>query len=65
MNIPIPLPVIETPPLERAVHRFESAVWYLIIAYSDAVDVDEMRGVLEDTLMSYYDVNGDGTIGSA
>ena len=70
MNLLIPPP---SPPAEdpddrqqiRARERFDREIWNLIMAYSGAVSVDEMRTALEETLLTYYDVSGDGTVGSA
>jgi hypothetical protein len=44
---------------------FEGAIWDLILAYSGKLGEDEMRTALEEVLLMYYDLNGDGTAGSA
>ncbi len=66
ISIPPPPPPGEDPfHRQRADERFEGAIWDLIVADSGAVDVDKMRTALEEVLLSYYDINGDGTAGSA
>ena len=40
--------------------RFRCAVWDLIVAHIDDLDVDEMRSALEDVVFEYYDHCGPG-----
>ena len=61
-----PLPPIESPYEQtRPDDSFRDAVFKLMIAYDGVADVDEMRSVLEEVLMRYYELHGDGTAGRA
>ena len=66
--IPPPPPPAEDPDDQQQIsarENFDREIWNLIMAYSGAVSADEMRAALEETLLTYYDVAGDGTVGSA
>ena len=65
IHTPPPPPPVEDPSRERPVDRLGTAVWDLIMAYSGVISDDEMRRELEDVLLMYYELNGDGTAGSA
>ncbi len=66
MSIPPPPPPGEDPfDRQRMDESFEGAIWDLILAYSGKLGEDEMRTALEEVLLMYYDLNGDGTAGSA
>ena len=51
--------------LERTDERFQGAVWDLITTYGDQLNTEDLRHALEEVLLMYYDLNGDGTAGSA
>ena len=66
IHTPPPPPPDEDPfDRRRTDDRFEGAIWDLILKYSHIITEDEMRSALEEVLLMYYDVNGDGTAGSA
>ena len=63
--IPPPLPTKAYDDRARPSDSFQNAIFDLIIAYDGAASVAEMRSVLEEVLLLYYDHHGDGTAGSA
>ncbi len=62
---PRPARTAELFDLERTDERFQGAVWDLITAYSNVLNNDDLRHALEEVVLMYYDLNGDGTAGSA